>query len=69
MSQLTANSLLPLFSALSQEEKLAFAEKVNALVEKPKPKKKRKTVFDSIDPIFWPENHEMLVADIMHGHK
>lgn len=70
MSGLTASSLLPLFSALPEEEQHVFAEKIDKMLKKkdtPPPLKKRKSVWDNIDPIFHPENQEALVTEIMHG--
>ena len=69
MSQLTANTVLPLFSALSLEEKQAFlqtARKLVSLEVKPKPKTK-KNVYDKLNPLCRPENREQLVSAIMHN--
>lgn len=70
MSQPTANSIMPIIHCLSkdqQEELLQQLEKIVKPKQTKKPRKKRASVYDNLDPIFWPENHEVLVADIMHG--
>lgn len=70
MSGLTASSLLPLFSALPEEEQHAFAEKIEKILKKrdsPVRQKKTKRAYETLDPKFWPENRESLVTEIMHG--
>lgn len=69
MSELTANALMPLFSALSEEEQRNFADKVKKLLKKRDSplKKKKKSVYDTMDPIFHPDNREQLVSEIMYG--
>ncbi|TXK73923.1 hypothetical protein [Mesonia sp. HuA40] len=68
MSQLTANSVMPIVSSLPKEEKALLLQRLKEMIgAAPKAKKKRKSVYDNVDPIFWPENHEMLVAEIMNN--
>ena len=70
MSQLTAHTVLPLFSALSLEEQQAFLQEAGKLVslKAPKPKSKtKKNVYDKLNPLCRPENREQLVSAIMHN--
>ena len=73
MSQFTANTLMPLFTALPDEQQHAFVEMANKLltkVEKPELKKKKKSVYDGVCEVlgekFRPGNEEMLIAEIMN---
>lgn len=68
MSQFTADTLMPLFSALPEDEKYLFAEKISKLL-KPKLKsgtRKQKDIFDVIGDKYRPENREILISEIMN---
>lgn len=67
MSQLTANSIMPLISALPEEEQYALAEKLNKVLDRKAAPKKKKSVYDDLPAKFRPENRDMLVAEIIHG--
>ncbi|WP_121667314.1 hypothetical protein [Mesonia aquimarina] len=69
MSQLTANSVLPIVSSLPQEEQRALLQKLQQMVEPVKAKSKsksRKTIEDKVaeqlGEEFRPENIESLAA-------
>lgn len=68
MSQLTAAALLPLFSALPEEQQAAFVEITTKIINK-KPAKalQKRSVFDTIPVAFRPENKEALIALIING--
>ena len=72
MSNFSANTLMPLFNALPEEEQHVFVEKARKLLEKKdNPKRKRKTTNDRVAEKLgeqWrPENREMLITQIMNG--
>lgn len=74
MSQLTANTLMPLFSALTEEQQRVFAQMANDILAKkstPKKKNKKYDVYDKVCEVlgekFRPENKEMLISEIMNG--
>lgn len=70
MSQLTADTLLPLFAALPAEEQAVFAEKINKLLTPATKKpKKKKDIFDEIGDIYRPENREVLLHKLMTGER
>lgn len=65
MSQLTANSVMPIVSSLPKKEQEVLLQRLQELVQ-PKPKKK-KTIYDDMPAIWHPDNQEQLIAKIMHG--
>lgn len=69
MSELSANSIMPLISALPDEEQYALSEKLARLLKgKRKPKKKKKEdIYDKLPEKFHPDNTEILVSEIMYG--
>jgi hypothetical protein len=68
MSNLTADTLMPLFSALPEEQQHVFAEKIQKLLKPRTPRKrKRKDIFDVIGEKYRPENKEILISEIMNG--
>jgi len=68
MSTLSADTLMPLFSALPEDEKHLFAEKIQKLLKPRAPgKRKRKDIFDVIGDKYRPENKEVLISEIMNG--
>ena len=72
MSSLSANTLMPLFSALPEDEKHVFADQINRLLQKKsKPVRPRKRTIDKVAEQLgeeWrPENREMMVSKIMNG--
>lgn len=69
MSQLTANTLLPLIAALPAEELAVLAEKLNKMVAPAKRAKKKKDIYDEIGDIYRPENREVLLHKIMNDEK
>ena len=66
---LTADTLIPLFSALPEEEQRVFADKIQRILKKhaPRPLKRKKDIYDKIGDKYRPENREILVAEIMNG--
>lgn len=66
MSQLTAHSVLPVVSALPEEEKRVLLQELQKMVTPQEPKKKkRKDVLDLPHMAkYRPENREMLIAEI-----
>ncbi|WP_283640085.1 hypothetical protein [Mesonia mobilis] len=66
MSQLTANSVMPIVSSLPKKEQEVLLQRLQELVQ-PKPKKKKKTIYDDMPAIWHPDNKEQLIAEIMHG--
>ncbi len=69
MSNLTADTLMPLFSALPEDEQHLFAEKIGNLL-RPSLKagaRKKKDIFDVIGDKYRPENKEILISEIMNG--
>jgi hypothetical protein len=68
MSNLTADTLMPLFSALPEEQQHVFAEKIRKLLKPRVPgKRNRKDIFDVIGDKYRPENREILISEIMNG--
>lgn len=67
MSQFTAHTLMPLISALPESERHVLADMLNKL-NKPRPKRRKKDIYDKVGDIYRPENLEMLVTDIIHGN-
>lgn len=69
MSQLTAETLIPLISALPESEKYALQEKLEQMLpKKGQIKKKRSSVLDLPHMAkYRPENKEAFVAAIMNG--
>ena len=74
MSHFSADTLMPLFSALPEEEKVLFAEKINKLLQKrdTQPRKKKKATIDKVADQLgeqWrPGNEEMMITEIMNGN-
>ena len=68
MSQFTADTLIPLFSALPEDEKYLFAEKIKNLLSPRQVarSKKKKDIFNRIGDKYRPENLEILVSEIMN---
>ncbi len=70
MSQLTADTLMPLFSALPEDEKHVFAAKIKKMLSPvPKRAKKKDDIYDKIGDIFRPENREVLLAKLVNGDR
>jgi len=68
MSTFTADTLMPLFSALPEDEKHVFAEKIRKLLKPRTPRNRnRKDIFDVIGEKYRPENKEILISEIMNG--
>jgi hypothetical protein len=69
MSALTANTILPLISALPDSEKRVLADHLKALLNTPakRDSKKPPKGYKNIPEKFWPQNQEMLIHDILHG--
>lgn len=67
MSQLTANTILPLISALPENEKHVLRDMLNKMMGPQKPRRKKEDIYDEIGDIYRPENREMLVAQIMNN--
>ncbi len=71
MSSISADTIMPIFLALSEEQRHVFLEKAKKLTQKKdKPIKKKKTVIDRVceqlGEQFRPGNEEMLIAHLMH---
>jgi len=67
MSNLTADTLMPLFSALPEDEKHVFADKIRELLQPRAPRKRKgKDIFDEIGDKYRPENREILISEIMN---
>jgi hypothetical protein len=58
---------MPLFSALPEDEKHVFAEKIRKLL-KPRAQRhrKKKDIYDTIGEKYRPKNLEILVSEIMN---
>jgi ubiquinone biosynthesis protein UbiJ len=73
MSTFSADTLIPLFSALPEEEQVLFAEKINKMITKTKKptRRKRKTTIDKVADQLGEQwragNEEMLLSEIMNG--
>ena len=68
MSQLTAHIVYGTFKALDETQRDEFMRLIEKERKKFKEKKpKKKSVYDTIDPIFHPDNIEQLMAEIAHG--
>jgi hypothetical protein len=69
MSTLSANTILPLLSALPDSEKRVLAEKLNELLNQPEKRDSTKPPkgYENIPPKFWPQNKELLIHDLLHG--
>jgi len=67
MSHLSADSLMPLVTALPVSELYALQVKLNRLLRnQDKPVKKKKDIYTKIGEKYRPENFEQLVSEIMH---
>lgn len=71
MSQINANTILPLISALPDSEKRVLAEKLQAMIQEPEKRDSTQAPkgYENIPPKFWPGNQELLIYDIIHGGK
>lgn len=72
MSAISADTVMPIFLALSEEQQHVFMEKAKQLTKKKDtPKPKRKTTIDRVceqlGEKFRPGNEEMLIAYLMHN--
>lgn len=67
MSQFTADTLIPIISALPENERYLLQEKLAKMLAPRKLPKKKKDIFDRIGDKYRPENREILVAEIMNG--
>jgi len=68
MSHLSADSLMPLVTALPVSELYALQVKLNRLLRnQDKPVKKKKDIYTKIGEKYRPENFEQLVSEIMHS--
>lgn len=73
MSAMSAHMLMPLYSALPEQEKQAFDQWLEKQrTKKPKPKKRRRTTRDKIADQLGEEwragNEDRLLAKIMNGN-
>ena len=73
MSNFSADTLMPLFSALPEDEKHVFADQINRLLrKKSKPAQTKKRTIDKVAEQLgeeWrPENREMMITKIMNGN-
>ena len=67
MSQFTADTLMPLITALPVDELHSLQEKLNKMMRnQAKPAKKEKDIYSKVGEQYRPENLEMLVTEIMH---
>lgn len=70
MSQLTADTLLPLIAALPADEQAVLAEKLNKMVAPVKKTgNKKKDIYEEIGDIFRPENREILLNKLVNGER
>lgn len=67
MSQLSADTLMPLFAALPVEEQHSFAEKISKMLKPKAAPQKKKDIYDRIGDKYRPENREILVGQIMRN--
>ena len=72
MSQFSADTLMPLISALPENEQHLLRDKLNKMLQKKdSPKKARKRPIEKVAAQLgaeWlPENEEMMISKIMHG--
>ena len=72
MSSFSADTLMPLFFALPEDEKHVFADQINRLLrKKSKPARQKKRTIDKVAEQLgeeWlPENREMMITKIMNG--
>lgn len=71
MSNFTADTLMPLFSALPEEERHVFVEKAKKMLTPAKPKPRKRSTMDKIADQLGEEwrdgNEEMMLTKIMNG--
>ena len=69
MSDLSANTILPLIAALPDSEKAVLADKLKELINQSDKKDIQKPPkgYENMPKKFWPGNKEMLIHDILHG--
>ena len=69
MSQISADILMPLITALPVTEQHALREKLNKMFERQaRPVKKKKDIYSKVGDKYRPENNEILVSEIIHGY-
>lgn len=67
MSHLSADTLMPLITALPVDELHSLQEKLNKMMRnQAKPVKTKKDIYDQVGDEYRPENVEILVTGIMH---
>lgn len=72
MSTLTADTLMPLFSALPEDQQHVFADQIKKFLQhKNRPVQKKKRTIDKVAEQLgeeWlPENRERMITKIMNG--
>lgn len=67
MSQFTADTLMPIISALPESERYVLQEKLAKMLTPRKLPRRKKDIFDRIGDKYRPENREILVAEIMNA--
>ena len=73
MSNFSADTLMPLFSALPEDQQHVFADQINQFLrKKQKPTRRKKRTIDKVAEQLgeeWrPENREMMITKIMNGN-